>query len=308
MSQAGDEAHSVIVNSGVSVQQSNQRVTLRDQELLPFRFGVSMSPYPSTFAPLLFAGRLGEGIAALSSFGFAAVEISLRQVDDLDILWLDERLSDLGLVVSAFATGRMCIEDSLCLSDTNLVTRELLLERLVDFIRLAAHFKASVIIGGVRGKLSGDDRQKSEQRDTALDTLCRCAEIAGDLGVHLLVEPINRYETNFINTAQDGIELIDAIGHPCVKLLLDTFHMNIEEIDPCESIRMAGSHLGYVHFADSNRKAPGWGHINFPAIVEALAVIGYQGFINAEILPIPDDARALHQTAQYLNSLQLDKR
>jgi sugar phosphate isomerase/epimerase len=126
------------------------------------------------------------------------------------------------------------------------------------------------------------------------------------LDVHLLVEPINRYETNFINTAQDGIELIEAIGHPCVKLLLDTFHMNIEEIDPCITIRKAAKHLGYVHFADSNRQAPGRGHINFQAIADVLAEIGYRGFINAEILPIPDDEQALLQTGQYIHSLRLN--
>ena len=308
MSQPGDEELGLVDGPGELEEQSNHLVNVRSQDRLPFRFGASMSPKASTFAPLLFAGRLDEGIAALSSLGFAAVEISLRQVDDIDIVWLDERLSALGLVVSALATGRMCIEDSLCLCDTNLVTRELLFERLVDFIQLAAHFKASVIIGGVRGRLTGEDLQESEQRNTAVGTLRRCAAIAGDLGVNLLVEPINRYETNFINTAQDGIELIEAIGHPCVKLLLDTFHMNIEEIDPCITIRNAGTHLGYVHFADSNRQAPGWGHINFPAIVEALAGIGYQGFINAEILPIPDDAQALQQTGQFIHSLRLDKR
>jgi sugar phosphate isomerase/epimerase len=265
-----------------------------------------MTPYPSTFAPLIYAGKLAEGIEALSLHGFTAVEISLRQVDDIDILWLDKRLSELGLVVSALATGRMCLEDSLCLSDTNLVTREQLFERLVDLIHLAAHFNASVIIGGVRGKLTGDDSKKYDQRNIAVDTLRSCAVIAGDLDVHLLVEPINRYETNFINTAQDGIELIEAIGHPCVKLLLDTFHMNIEEIDPCITIRKAAKHLGYVHFADSNRQAPGRGHINFQAIADVLAEIGYRGFINAEILPIPDDEQALLQTGQYIHSLRLN--
>ncbi len=266
-----------------------------------------MSPNPSTFAPLLFAGRLAEGIESLPKSGFTAVEISLRHVSDLDIPWLDKRLSELGLVVSAFATGRMCLEDSLCLCDTNSLVREHLFERLVEFIHLAAHFQASLIIGGVRGKLSGNHHQKSEQRNVALDTLRHCAVIAGDLGVNLLIEPINRYETNFINTALEATELIETIGLPSVKLLLDTFHMNMEEVDPCLTIRTAKRHLRYVHFADSNRHAPGQGHINFPSILAALADIGYQGFITAEILPIPDDAQALLHTGQYLHSLMLDK-
>lgn len=307
MGQPGNEALGLIGNLGAPETQSNRVAGLWDRDRLPVRFGASMSPHPSSFAPLLFAGRLAEGIEALYKSGFTAVEISLRQVGDLDIQWLDKRLSELGLVVSAFATGRMCLEDSLCFSDTNPVVRKQLFERFVGLIQLAAHFKASLIIGGVRGKLSGNDLKKSEQCDAAVDTLRRCAVIAGDSGVDLLLEPINRYETNFINSALDGVELIETIGHPSVKLLLDTFHMNIEEIDPCFTIRKAGKHLRYVHFADNNRQAPGQGHINFPAILEALADIGYQGFITAEILPIPDDEQALLHAGRYLHSLMFDK-
>ena len=303
MGQPGDEALGSIGNLGALETQSNRLASRWGRKRLSVRFGASMSPHPSSFAPLLFAGRLAEGIEALSKSGFSAVEISLRQAGDLDIQWLDKRLSELGLVVSAFATGRMCLEELLCLSNTNPVVRKQLYERLVCFIELAAHFKASLIIGGVRGKLSGNDHQKSEQFNAAVDNLRRCALFAGDLGVNLLLEPINRYETNFINLAQEGVELIEAIGHPCVKLLLDTFHMNIEEIDPCLTIRKSSKHLGYVHLSDNNRHAPGQGHINFPAIFEALADIGYQGFITAEILPLPDDATALTQTGKFLHAL-----
>jgi sugar phosphate isomerase/epimerase len=83
--------------------------------------------------------------------------------------------------------------------------------------------------------------------------------------------------------------------------------MNIEEIDPCSAIRTAGKHLGYVHFSDSNRQAPGRGHINFNAILETLISIGYKGYITAEILPIPDDAQALLNAGQFLNSLVHEK-
>lgn len=308
MGQPGKETLGLIGGMSSSGMQFEHQAYLWDSAILPVRFGASMSPHPSVFSPLLFAGRLAEGIQALAAYGFASVEISLRQVGDLDILWLEKRLSELGLVVSAFATGRVCLEDSLCLSDTNPVVRKQLFERFFGFIQLAAHFKASLIIGGVRGKLSGNDHQQSEQYNTAVDTLRQCAVIAGNQGVYLLIEPINRYETNFINSALDAIVLIDAIGHPSVKLLLDTFHMNIEEVDPCVTIRNTSKHLGYVHFADNNRQAPGRGHINFPAILEALAGIGYQGFITAEILPIPDDEQALLQTGRYIHSLMLDKK
>ncbi len=273
---------------------------------VPIRFAVSLSPHPSSFAPLLFAGRLADGLTAAAQAGFSAVEISLRLAGELDVAWLDERLEQLGLVVSAFATGRMCLEDGLCLSTTNTVVHEQLFDRFTSLVQLAAHYRACVIIGGVRGRLSGDAPQKSAQYKAAIHTLQQIAELAGKVNVNLLIEPINRYETNFINNAREGAKLIEAIGHPCLKLLLDTFHMNIEEVIPCDVIREARPWLGYIHFADSNRQAPGRGHIDFPAIFEALAEVGYQGFISAEILPLPDDTQALSNTGQYLNSILLN--
>ena len=272
-----------------------------------FKFSASMSPHPSSFSPLLYAGRLDEGLAALSSLGFSAVEISLRQVEEVDIQRLETRLAQLGLVISAIASGRMCLEGSLCLTDTNSIARQQVFERLVTFTQLAAHFKAPVIIGGVRGKLSGDAQQKSAQYDCAVETLHRCAVIADAMGVPLLIEPINRYETNFVNTANEGIKLIEVLGHPSIKLLLDTFHMNIEEADLRSTIHAASGYLGYVHFADSNRQAPGWGHVDFPQILQALADIGYRGYITAEILPVPDDAQALKQAGEYFQSLMVHK-
>ncbi len=270
----------------------------------PLRYSASMSPHPSTFAPLLFAGQLEQGIELLPHHGFSALELSLRRASELvDLQWLEEQLAKNGLVISAFATGRMCLEDSLCLSDTNTDARERIFERLSDLISLAAHFNAGVIIGGVRGKLSDDNIKKFSQWDAAVDMVHRCAEIADSLNVRLLVEPINRYETNFINTGQEGLDFIRTVGHSSVKLLLDTYHMSIEEADPASTIRMAGGQLGYVHFADDNRLAPGQGHIDFSKIFDALTGIGYQGFINAEILPIPDDRQALMNAGQFLHSL-----
>ncbi len=303
-----EQGHGLIGNMGEMDNQSERKVSLWKSASPPIRLAASMSPSPSSFAPLLFAGRLAEGLDALPGSGFTAVEISLRQANDLDVPWLDVHLAELGLAVSAFATGRMCLEDSLCLSDTNPIVRKQLFERLVGVIQLAAHFNASVIIGGVRGKLSGDADQRSDQRKSAIETLRGCAVVAEASGVNLLVEPINRYETNFINSAQDGIELIRVIGQPGIKLLLDTFHMNIEETDPCATIRSASRLLGYVHFADSNRQAPGLGHIKFPAILDALKDIEYQGFITAEILPLPDDSRALGRAGEYISTLLKEKR
>jgi sugar phosphate isomerase/epimerase len=269
----------------------------------PIKISMAMSPFPSVFAPLVFAGKLEEGMKNLSQAGFQGVEISLRCSDDIDVPWLHKTLEHLHLSISAFATGRMCLEEAYCLCDPLPDHHDKAGERLKDIIRMAAQFHAPVIIGGVRGKLSGDPDQREQQRTQAIEILRDCAGVASGLGTHLLLEPINRYETNIMNSAQDALDLVEEMDCEGVKILLDTFHMNIEEVDFTETIKHVGNQLGYMHFADNNRLAPGQGHIPFPVILDALAKVHYSGFISAEILPLPDDETALHLTAQYMNQL-----
>ena len=101
-------------------------------------------------------------------------------------------------------------------------------------------------------------------------------------GVNICIEPLNRFETDFLNTCDQGLKLVRAIGSPAVKLHLDTFHMNIEEKDQAASIRKAGKLLGHFHACGSDRGTPGGDHIAWPAIARALKSIGYQGDVVIE--------------------------
>lgn len=267
------------------------------------RFGAAMSPRPSVFAPLLYAGYLELGIERLANAGFDAIEISLRRVDEVDIDWLEKTLAKNKISVSAIATGRICLEDCLCLSNTNPDVGNRVYERLVELIRLAARLKASLIIGGVRGKLAVISDEQTRQRAVVIDTIRRCARVAEDFQVTLLLEPINHNETNFINTSQEGLAFLKDIGNPSMRLLLDTFHMDVEGENLRAAIHNAESQLGYIHFADTSRLPPGKGHIDFSAVIQTLVDIGYSGFITVEILPKPDDDTALYETAKYLRSI-----
>jgi sugar phosphate isomerase/epimerase len=267
------------------------------------RFSCAISPKPSTFAPLLFAGRMNDGVRMASECGFDAVEVSVCTAADLQPDVLRAELSKYGLAVSAIATGRMCLEDGLCLSDPRAAVVAQVKERLFSVIGLAASLKASVIIGGVRGRLGGSAKKQQEQRNKAVQTLRDCAALASDHGVTMLIEPINRYETNFVNNAGDGLALIEEINSPSVKLLLDTFHMNIEEADMFAAVLSAGPRLGYIHLADNNRLAPGQGSINFARLIRMLISVGYSGYLSAEILPIPDEYAAIQQVSTHLKSI-----
>jgi 5-keto-L-gluconate epimerase len=268
---------------------------------MDIRFSVAISPHTSIFGPLLYAGRLEEGLATAVSAGFQAVELSRRDPNDLLADRLVPLLAEYDLGLSAIATGQSCLHEQLCLATDDSQCLQAGIERIFGHIRLASKGQSAVIIGGVRGKLSGSNLEQTRQCENFLKALYACADYGLSQGVPILLEPINRYETNLINSIDDGLAVLDQLGHSNIKLLADTFHMNIEEVDIAASIRKAGSRIGYVHFSDSNRLAPGMGHIHFAAVLHALLDCSYGGWISAEILPLPDDATAMNQAANFFH-------
>jgi RpiB/LacA/LacB family sugar-phosphate isomerase len=276
---------------------------VQTREPIAFRFGIAISPQPTSFGPLLFAGRLAEGLQMAADSGFSVVELSLRSAEGIEADELAAMLGEHDLSLAAFATGQSCIHDLLCLCSPKPELREATVKRLKSIMRLASKFNAAVIIGGIRGRLSGTAAEQTQQRDAAVEAIRECARFAAAHDVMLLFEPINRYETNFINSSADGLALLDEIGEPSIKLLLDTFHMNIEDAGINAALEATGDRLGYVHVADSNRHAPGQGHIDFSSVLHTLTRIGYHGPVTAEILPIPDDLTAIQRAGSFLTSL-----
>ncbi len=108
------------------------------------------------------------------------------------------------------------------------------------------------------------------------------AKHAEKRGVLICIEPLNRFETDFLNSCDQGLKLVKAVNSKAVKLHLDTFHMNIEEKDSAAAIRKAGKHLGHFHACGSDRGTPGNDHIVWPPIVKALKDIGYKGDVVIE--------------------------
>jgi 5-keto-L-gluconate epimerase len=268
-----------------------------------FQFAIALSTQVTSFGPVLYSGRVSEGFAALHDTGFKYVELSMRNSDDLPIEEIDSLLEKYQLKVSAIATGQGCIHDQLCLSNPDPTMHQKAMERLYRIIDLAHHLDTKVILGGVKGMLNGSEKDRDTQKELILEGVRNCCKYAEPLGVGLLIEAINRYETNFINTATEALAFVEKVGDSKLKVLLDTFHMNIEEVDIPTSLRLTGERLGYIHLVDSNRLSPGQGHICLDNVLKTLDEIGYRGVVSAEILPLPDDASAVQRTANFLASI-----
>jgi D-psicose/D-tagatose/L-ribulose 3-epimerase len=176
-------------------------------------------------------------------------------------------------------------------------------ERGVDYLRTCIDIAAAVGAPHVAGPMfsaTGKARllpedARERQRRWAADGLARAADYAGERGVRLAIEPLNRFETDLVNTVEQGLDLCERIGADNVGLLVDTFHMNIEEKALGAALRAAGDRVFEVHACENDRGAPGSGHVPWDDVFAALEAIGYDGLVAIEAFTpqIEEIARAV---------------
>jgi len=268
-----------------------------------FKTSMAISPTPADFAPLLFAGDWPAALDAGVDLGYDAIEISVRDPADPAVVACDDGLRQHGLQLAAIATGQSFYSDGWSPTSDDPEIRSRLDERMYRIIDLASPWKAMVVIGGVRGTLTGPEDQHADQYHRAVDAVRRYGEYALKQAVSLVVEPINRYETNYINTIQDALQFIGDVDLDNLGILADTFHMNIEESNLAESLQLAGDRIHHVQFTDSNRLAAGRGHIDFPVLAAVLRNSGYRGYLSTETLPLPDSKTAARQAIELFRTL-----
>ncbi len=255
------------------------------------------------FSALALKADFRESLKKVADLGYDAVELAVRNPKILDINEIKELLGKYKLPVPAIGTGQAYGEEGLSFTDSEEEVRKQAVQRIKDQMDFAVELGgAQVIIGLIRGTVHPDmEREIAEQY--LIQSMRECADY--NPKVRLTLEPVNRYETNLYNDLKSMRLLIDKINRPNVKMLIDTFHMNIEEPDMIKSILEAKDYITHVHFADSNRWAPGCGHINFSEIIDTLQKINYQGAISAEILPKPSPDESVRLTIEYYKKLGL---
>ena len=203
-------------------------------------------------APLEGLGDLNyrQGAAIIRDNGLG-VSCTLAMGPDRDLIHPDPAIRDSGM---AYVRG--AIDATAALGGTNLV----------------GPLYSAV---GRTWQMTADERARD--LDLLVENLNPLAAYAGDKGVMLCLEPLNRFETSFINLASQAIEVVDRVDHPNCQILLDTFHMNIEEKSLGDAIRLVGPRLKHLHACENDRGAPGSGNVDWPGVKQSLADIGYDG-------------------------------
>ncbi len=247
--------------------------------------------------PFVFWNGHADACAQASAHGFDAIENIPPTAQAHDRAELRRLLDQHRLGVAAVGTGGGWVLNKWTLTHADAAIREQAKKFIMAIIDAAGDFGAPAIIGSMQGRWEGEVTHKQ--------AAMHLAYALGELGAHaarhgqpLLYEPLNRYETNLFNRLGDTAAFLRSLEANNVQILADLYHMNIEEADLAAALRDAGELVGHIHFADSNRRAIGLGHTDIAPIVAALRDLGYEGYLSAEILPLPDAATAARQTIE----------
>jgi len=264
---------------------------------------VTISLFPEARGgPFVFLDDLAGGCQKAAALGFDAVEVFPRSPQDFDVQHVRQLLATHQLQLAAVGTGSGWVAHKLRLTDPDPQTRRRARDFVAGMIDVAGTLGAPAIVGSMQGRWDG-----SVSREQALawlgEALEELAPRAEHHGLPLLFEPLNRYETNLLNRVDDSVSFLETLRARNVNLLCDLFHMNIEEASIAEALRFAGPRLGHLHFADSNRRAIGFGHTDIASVAQALKEIGYGGYVSAEVVPLPDSDSAAAQAIKAFRQL-----
>jgi sugar phosphate isomerase/epimerase len=244
----------------------------------------------------LFPGDLEKAFSVAQKLGFDGIEVSVADPEEISISKLKDLVNKYQIKVSAIATGGAAVRDGLIFSST---------KNHIDF---ASHFGAVVVIGLIKGWANNN---YSQSEDYITECLEECNEYVKEKNINIALEPINRFQEDFFYSILDCKEYLDRIQLSNIKMMIDSFHMNIEDADMWENMRKARDYIIHVHYSDSNRLAPGMGHFNFVKMTKVLKEINYSGYISAEILPVPDSYTAAKKTIDsmkfYFKSIRKEK-
>ena len=224
-----------------------------------------------------FAAALGR----IKELGYQGVELNMVRPAGFDIDELAELAKSLELPVVSFMTGANYFGEGLCLSSPDTQNRRRAVERLQAYTAVAGRLGAILVIGQMQGFSSDEpDRELAEARIE--ECLHGVMEAAERNGVAVVLEPVNHLQAGFNNTLSQVTALVERIGSPNLKPMLDTFHINIEEKSMTEPIERIGANVGHFHLCETNGGAPGSGHLDFKAVFAALDAVGYAGWVSVK--------------------------
>lgn len=215
----------------------------------------------------------------LSEYGFSGIELNLPDLSAISVNTLQKLLDSSKLQLTYIATGAYAKVRGFSLSSPDPILRRKSIEGCKENIRYAGQFHCGIIIGLFKNQPS-DKKENAEHYLT--DSLIQLSDFAEKFNVQILLEATNRYESCVANALADTFQIVCQTKSPVISILPDTFHMNIEERDPFQALRVYRGHYPNVHLSDNNRFFPGMGCIPFEHYIQILDDLQYHGTLGIE--------------------------
>jgi sugar phosphate isomerase/epimerase len=274
------------------------------------KLGITISTYQTKFGPIIFRdGNLRENIKDMTRLGYRGVDLFTDEKTDQELGELRLMFGDGGVEINTYLAIFLA-EKGVKLSEINDKKRlrdvDLYKHEIDNAKKIGAN---SIALGFIRGGYGEEDSYQA-----CADRLAASLEVLGkhadEQGIIIGLEPINRYELNFINSAIEAVAFMKKYNPPGVGLLLDAFHMNIEDVDINEAIRAASGMISNFHAPGSSRLATGSGHLDYDMIIRSLNETGYDGYLTLEAFAKPDSISCAKESADFLrekiSALNLD--
>jgi len=246
--------------------------------------------------------EFGKALRIVREHGFEGVELNLGFDDEYRLRRIKAAVDESGLKVAAIGTGMVYARERLSFTEGDAEKRSKALSIVKNLIRFASDEHVALVVGLVRGSPAQPDETTYDQ---LRENLTQCDRVAYENNARIALEAINRYETSLLNTASEAAQIIDQQKMTATGLLLDTFHMNIEEQSISDAIRNNAHRIVHFHIADSDRWPPGHGHLDIATLLHTLEASAYKGWVSAEVLPKPNNAQAVANTAKFLKGQKL---
>ncbi len=270
---------------------------------MKFKIGVTCavdapdgSPFP------LVNSDICATIDFLAENGFDSIELHLLKPSEVDGSRIKEYCDQKGILISSIGTGMAYGKEGLSITSTDEDVRKRAVQRLKEQLDLASLLNCSIVIGSMRGVIGPKDSREAvdSRMIESCKELCEYAERGNGT---IVIEAIDRFETNYLQRAEEVMDIIHRVGSDRLGVHLDTYHMNMEERDWKQPVLLCKNHLKHVHVADNTRHYPGYGLINFAPFLEALEAIGYDQTLTMECYPVPDGKTSVLRGMEFLRGL-----
>jgi D-psicose/D-tagatose/L-ribulose 3-epimerase len=239
------------------------------------KFGVNTYIWGSTFGPADF-----HRLPKIKESGFDGIEVPLLDPSAFEVAAVSRELDRIGLARTAVAN----VPAGASLASSDGAARQRARDHVAACIHAARDLGATILAGPMYtpvGFLTGARRTADEWKWT-IDSWQRLSPMVEAAGIEIGLEPLNRFETYFLNTAADAVRLCREIDSPRVGILVDTFHANIEEKSIGLALRQAGPHLKHLHVCENDRGVPGSGHVAWTELFSTVSELGYDGWMTIE--------------------------